>query len=308
MIWAISHSVRFIQQGKKRDVVFAVILTTLGTMLKPNALIVAIAITIVLCIHALRKKSWIPFIAVALIFASAFPSHHIAQYVYENRLDTKYGEGQHYVVWISMSMRESWMADGWYNMYMFDMRDRFGLDISQYNEQAKIDLAERLGQFAENPSYARAFFLEKFSSQWNEPTFESIWAGAVCKPYAGERSKLIISMYDGRWPGVVYEKAMNYSLQLLYVGFLLSVLVMLRKRKPEYLFLPIAILGGVLFHLLCEANAKYTLSYLPLFCPLAAYGILTVRLDVKRWFHKKHNSASGEPDEMQRGVKTPPPA
>ena len=47
---------------------------------------------------------------------------------------------------------------------------------------------------------------------------------------------------------------------------------------------PIALLGGVLFHLLFEASSKYVLSYLPLFCPLAAYGILALGVDVKKWF------------------------
>ena len=102
------------------------------------------------------------------------------------------------------------------------------------------------------------------------------------------------SLYDGRWPGVALEEEMNYMLQVVYAGFALGVLVLMRKRESAQLIFPIAIIGGVLFHLLYEANAKYALTYLPMFLPIAAYGILTFGIDVKGWFTKDKENASGK--------------
>ena len=69
---------------------------------------------------------------------------------------------------------------------------------------------------------------------------------------------------------------------------------MLRRRSTEQLILPVAIVGGILFHLLFEANAKYALSYLPLFLPYAAYGILTFGINTRPWFVKDRNGAKKE--------------
>ena len=84
---------------------------------------------------------------------------------------------------------------------------------------------------------------------------------------------------------------MDYSLQVLYAGFALGLIVLLRKRESGQIIFPIAIVGGVLFHLLFEANSKYALTYLPMIAPIAAYGILTFGVDAKRWFVREQGSA-----------------
>ena len=195
--------------------------------------------------------------------------------------------------WMAMGMRDSWMAAGWYNEYSKDMYQTYGTDLDAITARNKTDIAESLDAFAEDPEAAYTFYQEKFASQWNEPTFESIWVSVVCKSY-GERGMLAHSLFDGRWPGVVLEKTMNYGHQLVYVGFALSLLIMLRKRSVEQLILPVTIVGGILFHLLFEANAKYALSYLPLFLPYAAYGILDFGINTRPWFVKDRDGAKKE--------------
>jgi hypothetical protein len=212
----------------------------------------------------------------------------IVQSAYESRIGTSVGEGYPMSSWMAMGMQESWMACGWYNGYSQEMYHTYGTDIDAIKQRNVEDISERLDVFTEDPAYAYWFYQDKFSSQWNESTFESIWVSVVCEP-VGERGVLYTSMYDGRWPGVIYEKAMNYVLQFIYAGFLLSVFILLKKRKTEQLVFPIIILGGILFHLLFEANVKYTLSYLPLFAPLAAYGILTFGCNAGKWFVRDVN-------------------
>ena len=82
------------------------------------------------------------------------------------------------------------------------------------------------------------------------------------------------------------EKGLNYVLQVVYAGFVLGTIVIMRKRESIQLIFPITILGGLLFHLLFEANSKYTLTYVPMFLPIAAYGILTFGVNASALFTK----------------------
>ena len=80
---------------------------------------------------------------------------------------------------------------------------------------------------------------------------------------------------------------MRYYLILIYGGSVLGVLFLFRRRKDEALILPLIILGGVLYHVLFEAQSRYALNYLPLFAPVAAYGILALGSVVTGWLKKK---------------------
>jgi 4-amino-4-deoxy-L-arabinose transferase-like glycosyltransferase len=282
-LWAIYFAVRFMQTGSKREIIWIALFCAAAVYMKPNAWIFVVSIAIALALTAMRKRRWTPLIAAVIAVIVCVPLPKIAQKAYETRIGVGFGEGYPMSSWMAMGMQESWMASGWYNGYSQEMYKTYGKDIEAIKQRNAQDISQRLDIFAEDPDYAYWFYQDKFSSQWNEATFESIWVSTVCETY-GERSILAKSMYDGRWPGVVYEKAMDYALQLIYAGFLLSTFIMLKKRKTEQLVFPIAILGGILFHLLFEANVKYALSYLPLFAPLAAYGILAFGFNATKWF------------------------
>ncbi len=71
-------------------------------------------------------------------------------------------------------------------------------------------------------------------------------------------------------------------IKLLYFGFALGAAGLLRKRTEEQILLPLIILGGVLFHLIFEAKSQYVLEYLPLFAPIAAYGVFQTGRVVER--------------------------
>ena len=292
-LWAVYFAVRFLQSGKKREIPLIALFLALAVYMKPNAWIVAAAIAIALVLQALKTRGLKPLIAAAILLILCIPLPKIAQGLYEERIGVEFGKGYPMSSWMAMGMRDSWMAAGWYNEYSKDMYQTYGTDLDAITARNKTDIAKSLKGFADDPEAAYAFYQEKFASQWNEPTFESIWVSVVCKSY-GERGMLAHSLYDGRWPGVVLEKTMNYGLQLVYVGFALSLLILLRKRSIEQLILPVTIVGGILFHLLFEANAKYALSYLPLFLPYAAYGILDFGINTRPWFVKDRDGAKKE--------------
>lgn len=285
-LWGVYFAVRFLQSGRFGGALLSALFMALAVYMKPNAWIGGVAIVIALLLKALKTKGIKPVLAAVTLVALCIPLPKIAQAAYEDRIGVSFGTGYPMSSWMAMGMQDSWMASGWYNEYSKEMYQTYGTDLEAIKARNKEDIQESLAAFAGDPAAARAFYEEKFASQWNEPSMESLWIAIVCKPYSGERSVLATSLYDGRWPGVALDQLFNYGMQVVYLGFALSLLIMMRKRTAEQMILPVAILGGVLFHLLFEANAKYALSYLPLFLPCAAYGILDFGVNTRPWFVK----------------------
>ena len=49
------------------------------------------------------------------------------------------------------------------------------LDNKQADTLAKTDIKERLNKFKQDSHYRNNFFSKKILSQWNEPSYESLW-------------------------------------------------------------------------------------------------------------------------------------
>ena len=92
----------------------------------------------------------------------------------------------------------------------------------------------------------------------------------------------------------IFRFAMRYYLILIYGGAVMSVIMLFRRRTDAALILPLIILGGVLYHVLFEAQSRYALNYLPLFAPVAAYGILAFGAMVERRLKRKKPDTEGK--------------
>ena len=287
-LWSVYFAVRFVQSGKVSSALLAAGFSAIAVYCKPNAWISAVALAIVLVLHALKTRGWKPLVAAVLLLGLCIPLPKLVQAAYEERIGVSFGKGYPMSAWMAMGMRDSWMASGWYNAYSKEMYNTYGTDLEAIAARNKKDIEKSRKKFAKDPREAGQFYQEKFASQWNESTFESIWIAVVTEPYGGgDRASLAQSLYDGRWPGEMLEKGLNYVLQVVYAGFVLGTIVIMRKRESIQLIFPITILGGLLFHLLFEANSKYTLTYVPMFLPIAAYGILTFGVNASALFTKQ---------------------
>ena len=66
---------------------------------------------------------------------------------------------------------------------------------------------------------------------------------------------------------------MNFYQQGILFGFLLALVGLWRRREICQCLLPLIILGGVLYHLLCEAKSQYSFAFFLLMIPIASYGL-----------------------------------
>ena len=65
---------------------------------------------------------------------------------------------------------------------------------------------------------------------------------------------------------------MNQHQQFIFLGMLMGLAALLKKRDILSCILPLIILGGLTYHLLFEAKSQYALPYFILMMPVAAMG------------------------------------
>ena len=178
------------------------------------------------------------------------------------------------IAWMAMGMSQGHAGPGWYKEdHTVDFFMDSGMDAEATAENARQVIKQRAAYFAENPGQRLRFFSEKLRSQWNEPTYESLWINQVQQSY-GEKG----FMYE--WFCHVGERHttgyMNQYQQLIFLGVLLSCVFLWCKRDILQCLPVLVILGGILYHLLFEAKSQYALPYFILMVPLAAYGFCSL--------------------------------
>lgn len=296
-MWMAYFTTSFLVRGRRRDIPLACLAAACAVTMKSNAWIYIAAAGIVLALRAIRSGRLLPVFMAALLAVSAIPGPIGMQKHYESRHGVVYGDGYPLSAWMSMSMQESSMACGWYSTYMVDLVEKHGMDADAAGAEARAHIGAHLQKFAADPAYAHRFFEEKFWSQWTEPSYMSIWASKSCLHY-GEIGALAETVYrDEVDEAVIFVQ--NQYIQVLFAGFLLYALTLLRRRRDEWMLYPITMLGALLFHLLFEANAKYVLAYLPMFAPMAAYGLLSAGNGVGGWVVRRvREKRAPQPEEF----------
>ena len=232
-----------------------------------------------------------------------------------------------------MGVQESYMAPGWYGTIAKDtyinyyLTPKFNGDanasLDNANEKAWEDIDARMNRFNRDPNYMITFFTQKILSQWNEPTFESIWVSKVKghtpteEEAATSQSGSIGSEQIGGLPELVYYKSLgqalelhfNFYMQLVYLMFAVGLYMMFIRKQTniETVLLPLVLLGAFGYHLLFEGKSQYIVTYIPLLIPTAAYGF-HVMLDgdykgLKKFFAKV-NKIPGSEKEIDVPVKS----
>ena len=140
-------------------------------------------------------------------------------------------------------------------------------DPSLQKQIAAESIKERTSEFASHPSYFLDFYSKKLSSQWNNPTLQSLW---ILRGHEGELPRVADYMVSvrGTLDQLNYLKFFHVFIYLFSVVFLLLG----SKKDDDSLLIYITFLGGVFFHLMWEAKAQYSLAYICLLIPVAICG------------------------------------
>lgn len=293
-VWAILLQTLWFRQNKVVWGVLSAVCIGLAVLVKSNNLIVFIAMLIVAALRLIKRRQFVKDLAVMLAACiCAFSFSPAVRILYERRSGVTLEPGMPYISWIAMGLSESRRAPGWYS----DVTSNVAFEELDYDADALAKFSrevieDRIDYFSSHPQYTRDFFYRKFVSQFNETTYQSIWNNKVRDQYK-EKGKLAAWVCGDGEANV--RRYMDAFAQTVFVGLLAALILMLRRRDYAALILPLAVLGGMLFHLLSEGKSQYILPYFMLMIPAAAWGISACcdasdRL-VDRVFPKKNAAA-----------------
>ena len=261
----------FLRDRRWRDGLLTGLLLALAVLLKLNLLIFLAAVLILWGLALVRRFELRSAVCLALCAGIVLGVRSVPQSIYERRSGRSFGDGIPMLAWMAMGFSEGHAAPGWYkeDNTVTAFRDS-GNDPAATEEHARRVLSERLGDFADDPALAVRFFSTKLVTQWNEPSYESIWVNQVHGSY-GEKGALYGLLCDrGERQTLGF---MNQVQQLIFLGTLLSLLRLWRRKDVNACLLIVVLLGGLFYHLLFEAKSQYALPYYVLMFPMAAYGL-----------------------------------
>ena len=258
---------------------------TLACLVRNNSLILLIAFVLVLLAAALGERRLRPVLASVLLIAVFLGGRFCLRTVYEQRSGEQINDGAPMLLYVAMGMQKGEGAPGWSNGYI--LHNYWGeseFDAEASTAMAVQDIEASMEGFAEDPWYAVRFYTEKFTSQWNDPTYECF---AMTHINGSARGPVANSMFDGKLHTLM-TWFMNEYQSLIFIGvFCWLLLNFWVKRGLEDQVLLITIFGGFLFHMLWEAKGRYILPYFVMMLPMAAVGLSQLTARAEGWLRRR---------------------
>lgn len=276
-VWSVCHTVRFMQTDRLQNAGIAVLLMAVSVLLKYNNMIVMTAVCIALLLHALDKKKLLALAMAALMIVCSVGLPRIVIKSYAARSDAELNTHITQTLYTYMGISDSAMAPGWYNgLAMETLRDS-QMNVETANEIASAGIKTRLDYLSSSGQLGE-FLKKKLLSQLNEPAFASIWVSQVRShniPEGEKLSPVVESVYTGGFSKLL-DNWFNYYHMIVCFSFTAGMvwLILRRRLTPGSLILPVAVLGGVLYHMLYEGKSQYLLPYFLMMIPFAVYGLV----------------------------------
>lgn len=273
-VWACLFLIKYFQTNRWVWIIPAGCLLMLSTIVKYNNLIYLVAFGIMLILHAVKNKKWQSLAFALAMCILCVGSSKLIIMSYEARANTQFESGLTQTMYFDLGLQESPMAPGWYTKTAVNDYMKGGFDAERGNAVAQTSIDRRLEEMSDDLGYAFDFFGKKILSQWNEPSYESIWISQV-KQHSHELSDLAKDIYNNGFWGQLFALHFNFYMQILFVLFALGIYLLFidRKTNIETVLLPLVLLGAFGYHLLFEAKSQYACTYIPLLVPTAAYAM-----------------------------------
>lgn len=289
-IWAVYFEIRWLKYDRFRFALLSAVLIAIAVLIKPNYIIFYIAMAVIVFVKMFCRKKYLKDICYIVLSAVlVFALFSVVKSTYESRADIEIGDSIPYVSWISMGLNDtSAFGPGWYDStYTVKLFEDNNYNVQATSHASVENIRQRVSYFIDNPKYAARFFYQKFASQWNETTYQSIWNNKVRDQYY-EKTGIAKWACDEASGQPVVEKFMDVYSQLVFFCALLGIFFCFRKKDILLTFFPLIILGGIIYHLLSEAKSQYAIPYFILMSGFAANGLVSMYYFV---MEKRHHTA-----------------
>lgn len=279
----------YLKKEQPKALIPAAIYFACGMEVKSNVAIMVVAAGIAVILYAVSKKRFrdLLFLLLFALLPALLTSGVKTLYAQRAGL-TEYPEGIPKVAWMAMSFQETdegGIACGWYNGYNWSVYASNGYDAEQTQAACMENLKSSFEKMAHEQRYALDFLYKKFTSQWNAPDCQSMIDAEWSTRHSQHTTALAHwLLYDtGREMILFFMNGYHFLLFFLAGIWALT----LRKHwSQEAAYFALNIFGGLLFHMIWEAMARYILAYYVMLLPLAACGAEEVYTHVKRRMQK----------------------
>lgn len=286
------HFIKYSKSKQWYDLVISLISINLAILLIGNNLINMLAIFAVTVIYLINKfdKKLLIFMIASLVFMTGAKSTIENYYEVVSKQDIPQGVNK--ISWIAMGMQEGDREAGWWNSFNYDIMTEEDYDNERVVEISKKSISQRLNVFRNNPKYAIDFYVRKYENQFIEPTFQSLLITAPQKDveegntFIEIKNKLLQELYFGTTNKILFN-VMKVMQIFIYLFTMIFGLITFKKKELNYLIIPIAFIGGTLFHMIWEAKSRYIFPYFIFLIPLAAYGFVITKNIVIKYYEEK---------------------
>lgn len=271
-MWAVFFEIKYFQTEKKYLMIISALLIGISIAIKSNNMIVLVAMCIILFIKFLDSKKLWNLISIVICIVLGTSILNIVISGYEHKANVDLGSGVPKILWLNMGIHEADNGYGWYNgSYTINVYSNNNCDSKAATKDGIEQIKERLDYFSNNPDYMATFFSEKTLSEWNEPTYTSIWVSQT-RGHTEEVPEFVNDVYnDSLGKSIAFY--MNQYQQIIYLFAFISFALIYKKKDAMSYLVPLIILGGFLYHFLFEAKSQYVITYFIVLIPLSAYGL-----------------------------------
>lgn len=267
--------IRYDKTGKIRYLTGMAVSAAMSVLFRNHSYILIIALVLAALFHLIGKKDPKVLIFAILSFLLIQIAYQSVFKMYEIRSGIPHAKGFTWHATVAMGFQQTpgnYVYNGWYNNYVKEAYIEADFDKEKVTELAKENIRERLAVFRADPAYARIFFREKILSQWDMPLYQSLFYNAKyplgTPPAAG-------SLAD-RVADANYMDVLHFSIKwqlIIYAGMLLYYLLGVQRcGNILHQVISMTVIGGFLFSIIWEAQARYVFPYYVLMFPYAVLG------------------------------------
>ena len=286
------YFIKYTKHKKWYMLVISAISINVAILFIGNNLIHMLAIfsAAVIYLIRVRDKKVIAFMVSCLFLMSA--SKSLIYNYYEVKSQKTIADGVPKITWIAMGMQEGDREAGWWNRFNYDIMPEEDYDTNRITEISKDSIKQRAEVFKKNPRYAVDFYKRKYENQFLEPTFQSL---LVTAPQRNFDSETKLEKVKDFFIKQIYFDEIHHVLTFIMKVFQVFVYVfsvvftvnVYKKKKEILTIIPVAFIGGTLFHMIWEAKSRYVFPYFVFLIPLAAYGLIIVRNKITEYRKNK---------------------
>lgn len=263
---------KYLETGKFQNALVCILCITSAKLIKSNYLIFVIGFAVILLYDFIRKVNLRHLAVTAALIGAVVVSSHAVTSFTEHLTGIKSEGGIPAILFVTMGLQEGPSAPGWWNGSHDQIFVNSEFDPKEAAKRGEKKLKERLEIMKGDPAYTADFMIKKISSEWSEPTYESLWIQQNRTSNTQVPGIIFSLFFAGGRLSEAYVFFCNLFQSFLYFFSLLFVIGKWKKATIPDLLLPVIFIGGFLFHILWEAKGQYTLPYCVCLLPMCVWG------------------------------------